>query len=373
MKLKLGLPFLLIVVGNQAKAQWLCRETSSVRSGQTITACGVGRSAQEEDARRKSRESAVEEFKRICNLSADCRDYDYTITPKRTECESSNDGYTCYRALEFEISNQKRSTITLDLQDIKNQHDAKRDETLDLQEKINRLRAIERAKAIKEQKNKELQELKDRLDQRESEISKLEDVSSKDTVEVGAYRYVHQLYKKSLKFSVQLWNSKLVSDEETDLTWKVSYERRPFSWLGAQVYGGFASGYLRNQKHQDSDIPEFGPRNTTEHYNGPESFIDLGVALLFYSGWKGVYGTVELGRVSGQKESYDVTYSSGVGKSSFTKGSEKFSSSYLGLHLGFDSCHDRKDWGVFFEIGGRKGLDRPQAGVIGTVGVNYGF
>lgn len=359
-------------ISSIANAQWICREASSNRTGRSITACGVGQSTNLEEARIKSRESAVEEFKRICQLSSDCSEFDYTVVPKRTDCENKDGNHICFRALDFEISDRKRKSVSLDLAELEREFAHKNQEIQDIQNRIEKINQIKLSQHEAVSKKKELDELEASLNQKEAEALKLEDLNSKETIEVGEYRYLHQIYKNSIKVSFHYWASKITDNSENDIMWIAAYERRPFGWMGLQIYGGFGRGTLQNQKSTDDDVPTQGTPSTTQTYNGTLAYADMGLAALIYSGWRGTYLKGELGLVSGRKESYNVTYNgSGVGTPKKT--SDNFSKNYMGLQLGFDTRDDKKGWGVFFEVGARKLNDQNNTGFIGGIGLNYGF
>ncbi len=365
----LSVILLSIAASIVSDAQWLCREASSTRSGQTITACGVGQSLNLDEARVKSRESAVEEFKRVCQLSKDCSEYDYTVIPKRTECEFKSGYHTCYRALDFEITEQKRKSISLNLTDLEKEL---KDKDQEIQSRIDQINQIKQSQVEAEKKKQELVDLEASLNKKEAEALKLEDLKSKETIESGGYKYLHQIYKNSLKVSFYYWDSKLTTSSQKDIMWNVAYEKRPYSWLGLQFYGGFGRGHLDDQKSVDEDVPVMGPSNTSQIYNGPVSYLDIGVAALLYSGWSGTYLKADYGYVSGRKELYSVSYN-GAGVGSPVKSTDSFSKQYSGLHVGFDTRDDQKGWGVFFELGARKLSDQVNSGFISGIGVNYGY
>ncbi len=350
---------------------WLCREASSVKSGQTITSCGVGRSQNLDEARVKSRESAIEEFKRICNESADCFEFDYTIYPKRTECEFKTNVHTCYRALDFEIGTKKKKSISLDTNELESELKDRNKEIEAIQIRIEKITQIKQSEQEAQSKKKELQELESSLSMKEAEALKLEDLNSKMTIESGGYKYLHQTYKNSIKVSFHYWASKLTSTSQNDIMWLAAYEKRPISWLGIQVYGGFGKGTLPDQKTDDT-VPTMGSSSSTQNYNGSVSYLDLGLGLLVYPGWRGVYLKSDLGIISGRKESYTVSYN-GAGLGTSQKSEAKFSASYVGAHLGFDTRDDKKGWGVYFELGARKVSDQSNPGFMAGLGLNYGF
>lgn len=98
---------ILSMIATEAQADdWFCRSQSSKINGLWVTACGIGEGKTENDARLAAFESAKSEFKQICGGSDWCPSQEVTINPLRTECEVSDGGYKCYRAIEFQT--QKR-------------------------------------------------------------------------------------------------------------------------------------------------------------------------------------------------------------------------------------------------------------------------
>jgi len=60
-------------------------------------------------ARKDALNAAFDEFDHVCRDSIDCRDYEKVIEPMRTECIRGKDQiYTCYRAMDFTITNTKK-------------------------------------------------------------------------------------------------------------------------------------------------------------------------------------------------------------------------------------------------------------------------
>ena len=93
-----------------AEDQWFCKEGASRMLGEVMESCGIAKSADEAEARKKALDGAFEEFDRICRESANCRDYEKTVEPMRTECiKGKDDQFTCYRALDFTITHQDSS------------------------------------------------------------------------------------------------------------------------------------------------------------------------------------------------------------------------------------------------------------------------
>jgi hypothetical protein len=93
-----------------AEDQWFCREGASRSLGDVLETCGIGKSKEEATARKSALDAAFDEFDRICKESVTCRDYEKTVVPMRTEClQSKDEQFTCYRAVDFTVTSQKKS------------------------------------------------------------------------------------------------------------------------------------------------------------------------------------------------------------------------------------------------------------------------
>jgi hypothetical protein len=346
---------LMTLVSTQALAEvsagsdWVCEQTGSIRSSSYVLTCGIGESSTEAGARMLSRNLAIEEFTKLCDSSADCKNQDFTIIPKRTECSKVGDQYRCVRALEFEILETKRKDVTVDLDQVEKQLNARNREIIELQKRL-----------------KKVKSLKSELDRKEVDVMNLE---IKCAPESG-YAYTHEAYHNSLKVSLHYWDSKLTQDSESDIMWMAGYEYRPVSFLGFQVHGGFGTGRVSNQT-SDDQIQTTGPKNSTQNFNGRIAYSDLGVGMLVYPGFVGIYLKGDVGVLNGSKDQYEVSYNnSGMGTSK--KSTESFSKSYVGASLGFDSRDSQKGWGVFFDVGARQ-AESTKPGLIAGFGINYGF
>ena len=85
--------------------QWFCTTESGQRDDNKILACGIGDALNNESlARILALKRAIEEFKMICDISADCIGRKYIVIPKRTECVIDKIGLTkCYRLIEVTV------------------------------------------------------------------------------------------------------------------------------------------------------------------------------------------------------------------------------------------------------------------------------
>jgi hypothetical protein len=99
--------FLCLLVIPSAYA-WECQQASSIRRDQhEYFICGIGEEKKESSARRKAQENAHQEFESLCNNSYDCKKYQYTIKPGRSDCKKTNGTYKCYRAFTYLINPKK--------------------------------------------------------------------------------------------------------------------------------------------------------------------------------------------------------------------------------------------------------------------------
>lgn len=86
-----------------ASDQWLCKEASSERNGMQISSCGIGYGRNENEARLSAFENAKKEFTAICSSDTDCGNREISVSPARTSCEVSMNGYQCYRMIVFTL------------------------------------------------------------------------------------------------------------------------------------------------------------------------------------------------------------------------------------------------------------------------------
>lgn len=124
-------------------ADWFCKEGGSSWNENMLTVCGIGEAKTEEDAKIAALRNAAQEFKELCLQSADCRNHDSRIDPKRTDCERINGTYKCYRAFRYEIIDKISPTAFDEYQK------KLLDEEIDLSEK-----KLQEMRAIKEREQK---------------------------------------------------------------------------------------------------------------------------------------------------------------------------------------------------------------------------
>lgn len=96
--------FILLLCPSLTHAdQWFCTDEASTRTGNLIKVCGIGEAKEEGPARIKAFQNARNEFYQICQTSSDCVDHFYFSNPLRTECSRDEQGYKCYRMVQFTI------------------------------------------------------------------------------------------------------------------------------------------------------------------------------------------------------------------------------------------------------------------------------
>jgi hypothetical protein len=87
---------------------WYCKDVASERSGDTINACGIGESIDEDSARKISLNNAYKELDLICSRSADCANRALEIEPLRTDCQKVENLYRCHRGISATITSRPR-------------------------------------------------------------------------------------------------------------------------------------------------------------------------------------------------------------------------------------------------------------------------
>jgi hypothetical protein len=77
----------LLMSQASASDDWLCKDASSIRRGDSIYACGIAKGNLEDDAKQAAFSDAKKEFENICSISDDCKGHKVSVEAKRTECE----------------------------------------------------------------------------------------------------------------------------------------------------------------------------------------------------------------------------------------------------------------------------------------------
>lgn len=366
--------FILVLVGlisiNVHADEWLCRSQSAVKQGSsTITTCGIGDATDERTSRDLARENAITEFRKLCSVSADCREFDYNVEPKRLECEQHDDGTVCYQAIQFEILNTKRKEIYLDMDDIEKQLATKRRE-VDLQErKINRLRELKAQSELSEKNEAKLQILQTNMNKAQGETIKLEEEADPNS---SGYVYTHQLFKNSFKLSTSYWSTNFFKTNETNALLTLGYEYRPVKWFGFGVSYGFGTDLGSTDVKSENDTAKTGTPNTTSSQNGTTQIHDLSISgnLYVHKSW---YLKGEAGYAHATQNVYSNTYGplgTSTVNSSYQNSIDKH---YVGGSIGYDSRNHEKGVGFFGEVGARETLGDGRVGMIGTIGFNFGF
>lgn len=85
------------------KDNWFCTSESGKRNGNVMWACGVGEGTNEPFARERALKNAFEEYRLICEESADCANRPVIVEPKRLTCREEGRLWKCYRLIEVRI------------------------------------------------------------------------------------------------------------------------------------------------------------------------------------------------------------------------------------------------------------------------------
>lgn len=159
--------FILVIAFycDSGRAEWLCREASSKAMDNVFYACGHALSDSLIGARENSLAAAKREFEAFCKESSNCKGQAYTLSPLRTDCTKVADKYSCYRGLEYTVLSQKRSSIKIDKEELKQLIKEKENQLSELKEEITQ---FEKLKSVEE----EIEQTK-KLDKTEAEIEYL--------------------------------------------------------------------------------------------------------------------------------------------------------------------------------------------------------
>lgn len=339
---------------------WFCKSQSAAKQGpSTIIVCGTG------STRDAAMENALDQFKKLCQASSDCREFDYNVEPKRTECDHSE----CFQAIQFNILRTKRKEVFLDLHEIENQLRAKKLELQIQQDKLDKLMQLKTQSELSERNQARLEMLEKSLNQTKGEQLKLQDLSDPDA---NGYIYMHQLFKNSFQISTKYWRTSFFQNSELNSILDFRYEYRFNPQIGAGISYGFGTDLSSQQIRNSSDVSKTGPVNSTDHINGTTQIKDLVLSGTFYPR-QALYVKVELGYAQATQKTYDVKYGP-IGTVIQTQENTAYvSKTYAGASAGYDSRHFQKGIGFFGEAGFRESFSDGALNLVGNIGMNFGF
>ena len=99
---------LLFLLSYSPAYAWYCNDVASERNGDTINACGIGESSDEDVARKTALNNAYKELDLICSRSSSCADRALEIEPLRTDCKKLETTYRCHRGITARITDDER-------------------------------------------------------------------------------------------------------------------------------------------------------------------------------------------------------------------------------------------------------------------------
>jgi hypothetical protein len=298
---------------------WLCKEASSVRSGNTILACGIGTAISLEDARNNALKSAKQEFHQVCNASEDCRSKDHRANAKRTDCQKKSETeFTCYRAIEFEILNKDKRDITVDI-------DAVESQIADKQSELRMLR-------LRLEQQKQLNKLDEQIEvtksQLETDVDALKDKVNTDSVKNREYGYSHLNKPWSLGFQTFYSTYPSFSEANSALGIGIRVERRFLKGFGLQIDLNYGSDFYS----KDPEIT--GQASSTRTFRGLMAATELAVGFPIYFGYQ-IYLKPTVGTISLSRTDKQIDYGALGTKSNSTDINHSRGDSFYGIGVGY--------------------------------------
>lgn len=363
----------LLGVPGICTAEWICTETSSQTQGDTILACGAGESQSLQGARDLSRQAAFREFDDLCRKSSSCAPFDVEVEPRRTQCEKVKGSYRCVRAIAFHITERQKQDRIVDVNAVQEEISAQKDELKNLESQYQKLLELESTEKRKKQRAAQVRALEKKLSQVESNKEALSRIVSPQARKKKEYKYVHLLFRNSIKVDATFNGMTLKEGKEGLAEHGVGYEYRPWYFLGLNFRYGIGTNLFQDAIRSQGDVPRTGDADSTAIFPGKLVYHDFSAGLTFYTNAWGLYGKGTLGTSLGKSEDYTITYGP-LGTATSTDLQEtSFSRQYMGVALGMDSRDDRKGGGAFFEVGVRHPLSSGSLGLTISVGGNFGF
>ena len=356
----LVLKMLILILGSQLAIadDWICKEASSIRTGSTILACGVGTANSLEDARSNALRNAKQEFHQVCNASEDCRSKDHTANSKRTDCsKKSETEYTCYRAIEFEILKKDKRDITIDVDEVESK----------IADKQSELRLLRQRLEQQKQLNKLDEHIEVTKSQLETDVDALKDKVDIDSIKNREYGYSHLNKPWSLGFHTFYSTYSSFGEANSTLGIGIRVERRFVKQLGLQFDLNYGSDFY--SKEPDNT----GTPSTSKVFRGMMTSTELAMGIPIYFGYqyylKPMAGTVSLNRTDKQ-----VDYSVLGTKSNSSDIKHTRSDVFYSLGLGYvTEPVDAAGSKYFFEVSGRCISSCSNINLNALMGVQLGF
>lgn len=98
---------LLLLLSVSVRADdWFCKTQTMAKQGNVYYVCGVGLGSHTlpQEGRWEAYHDAQRNFESICDKSAECRDHQINVEPKRTDCEVMNQVIDkCYQMIQVTV------------------------------------------------------------------------------------------------------------------------------------------------------------------------------------------------------------------------------------------------------------------------------
>lgn len=350
---------------NLAFADWFCKEASSQQYGDTILSCGVATSSDLQIARNSAFESAKDEFARLCNQSVNCRDYEVIVKPMRTDCSKQSDSHTCYRALEYHITNKKKKDVPVNIDEVESLINRKQKEIDNLKINLSILEEKARLDAEASSLKEQIKSLEVKIETNEVALIPYEDKVSSEAIAESRYKYVRDLFNASAKAYVGYNGTKFQGSNESLFYGGIEIEKRFYKKFGISFFYEWGSNF------DSEDPPNQGTPNGSATTKDAIKASSFGLGAQFYLHGH-FYARGEIGQTSMSQEVTVTNFSALGTKQSANTTKNKQDDTFQGLSIGYDyHAYDKDGLGFYFEIGARKYPDSINPKV--TLGINFGF
>lgn len=369
MKIKLLVFFLLNLLSGVClgDTNWLCEQASSVKEGSSITSCGVGEANDLEAARRKSRESAIEEFDRLCDLSLDCKGKQVTITPLRTDCKPTNNGFICYRGIKFEIHEENASNSEVNTAAIDAELEKKKLEIELLEKKINSIKELNDAKATALEREEELKRLEVSLTGAEKQAIELE--QSRKSQEGFQSKKMMLGFPIYMGLGMSLWQSEIVGFKDGYIQFDSTLDLKVTDNFFVGI--GLSAATNDKPKKYETDIPLSDKGGAQIKYTKNSTALTYLASAKYQSGFAGIYCAIEVGRVSLEGENFYATYSNNGSLAKLETISYDVSVNFRALKFGILQESGIERVKLFWDGGIRQYDNYRKNDFITSIGVNF--
>ena len=291
------------------------------------------------------------------------------ITSKRIDCsKTSSDEFTCYRAVEFEITAQPKRDVVVDIDEVQKEIDEKKQELQRLHDQLTKEVELDHLRKEVNAAEESLQT--ESVDKREVEIEHLSGEVAPEAISGREYSYTTLSRPWTIGVSGSVETIPKFGEASMLFGLSASIERRFWDIIGVQIKATAVSDLYVTPSSNDTST---GPANGSQVVRGSTSGSEYSVALPIYVHHR-YYLKPEAGLVKLSRTDSAINYGPLGTKTGSQDLPASWSTPFYGLGLGYSGGEiDERGRKFFMEIDAKKYGGAPQVGIGLATGLIFSF